>query len=239
MAMILRRLTHLLAAFGLAASFGAARPAEAATVATITVTGTVDQGRDNDGSLTGTPDTSLVGRSASMTMTMILPPGYDYSFGADSPEVATAVSIMLGDVSASFVPGDFQTGIFLYFLGNASFAATIFASALASIGDEVSALAYLNAPSGAGFTETPLAGGGFSLTPNGPLAGLFGAGRAFVEEDELGDPTPFGGWFFEATVASLAVTIVPQAVPAPGAAALFAVGLVGLCLVRRGSRTRG
>jgi len=77
------------------------------------------------------------------------------------------------------------------------------------------------------------------LTPNGPLAGFFGAGRAFVEEDELGDPTPFGGWGFDARVVSLTVTIVPQAVPAPGAAALLAVGLVALCLVRRGSRSRG
>ena len=172
-------------------------------------------------------------------MTMILPPGYDYCVGVGSPEVATTVSIMLSDVSASFVPGDFQSGIFRYFPGTASRPAEVFASARRFIGDEVSAAAYVDVSSSAGFTETPLSGGGFELTPNGPLAGLFGAGRAFVEDDEFGDPTPFGGWFFEATVASLAVTIVPQAVPAPGAAALFAVGLVALCLVRRGSRTRG
>jgi hypothetical protein len=239
MAMILRRLTLLFAAFGLAASLGAARPAEAATVATLTVTGTVYQGQDNDGSLTGTPNTSFVGRSASMTMTMILPPGYDYSDIFGSPDIATTVSITLGDVSASFLPGDFQGGIFRYFPGNASFAATVFARALAFIGDEVSAAAYVDVSSSAGFTETPLSGGGFRLTPNGPLGGEFGAGRAFVEEDESGDPTPFGGWFFDATVESLTVTVVPQAVPAPGAAALLAVGLVGLCLVRRGSRSRG
>jgi len=236
--MILRRLALLCAALGLATSLGAARPAEAATVATLTVTGTVVAGQDNDGSLTGTIQ-SLVGRSARMTMTMILPPGYDYSFGADSPEVAATVSITLGDVSASFAPGDFQIGFFEYFAGDLLFAGVINAEGLSFIGDELSALAGVDARSADGFTETPLAGGGFELTPNGPLAGFFGAGRAFVEEDELGDPTPFGGWFFEATVASLAVTIVPQAVPAPGAAALFAVGLIGLCLVRRGSRTRG
>lgn len=231
--MILRRLTLLFAALGLAASLGAARPAEASlTVVTLTVAGTVVTGRDNDGSLTGTSQ-SLVGRSASMTMTMILPPGYDYSDIFGSPEIATTVSITLGDVSASFVPGDFQGGLFRYFPGNSSFPAAVFASALRFIGDEVSAAAYVNATSTDGFTETPLAGGGFSLTPNGPLAGFFGAGRAFVEDDEFGDPTPFGGWFFDAAVASLAVTVVPQAVPAPGAAGVFAAGLFGLAFVRR------
>jgi hypothetical protein len=104
---------------------------------------------------------------------------------------------------------------------------------LAFIGDEVSPSAHVDVSTSAGLTETPLANGGFALAPNGPFAGLFGAGRAFVEENEFGDPTPFGGWSFDATVASLALTVVPQAVLAPGAAVLFALGLIGLALVLR------
>lgn len=222
--MLLRRVIRLLTGIGLAASIAIAAPApaEASPKITVTATGTIVEGADRDGSLTGDVNPDLGGRSASVVHVFAFTPGafvddttVPGSLFAFFEAVTTTVTVGANTVTFSSTDGSgFYNLIPLAGLDASSDILVGTTQLLAGIFVFDDTLAFDSIFQEFSFTTDP---GGWSF-------GASAFDDAFNEK-----------WSFFAAPSSVTVTVERIAVPAPAALGLFLVGLAGLAAALRRS----
>ncbi len=224
---MLRRSSLFLSVIVLIAVFSLLAPASADASPKITVTarGTIIEGRDVDGSLTGGVDRDLEGVSASVVQVFTLAPD---TFVIDTSargtlfaffqEVTTTVIVGLDGLTVSSTTG---SAFYVLLSGEGWGAQSTIATGTMELNASVfvfdAAFAFSSIFQDFAFTADP-------GDPSSPSS--FGA--SFLDPNS--EATAF---YFLAQPLSVAVTVEGVAVPTPGALGVFLAGLVGLAAARR------
>lgn len=222
-----RRLSVFISVFSLAAAFSLAAPApaEAAPKITVTASGTIIEGRDFDGSLTGGIDRDLEGLDAFIVQVFTLTPG---TFVVDSSDPAALFAVFAEVTTSVGVGSDVLTvssatgsGSYVVLNGEGLGAQSTIATGTMELNASVfvfdATLAFSSIFQDFIFTADP-------ADPDSPS--VFGA--SFL--DPNAEVTSF---YFLAQPLLVTVRVEDVAVPTPAALSVFLAGLVGLAAARR------
>jgi hypothetical protein len=226
--MISRRLTLFLAAIGLVAFMAVAKPSGAATIITVTATGTV----------TDASDVALIGTTASLSQSFVVTPGSlfpDASFGVGAFETLS-LDVTLGGSPYSFDTSGGAAAFGVYFLQRLDIGGGTPAAIGAQTTIEVApgvlifAQAAISSLVDDFVDPTDLLQTFTFLSIPGSADASFGASAEDADGNSL-------GFFLAERVDTFTVTVERDiAIPAPAGLLLFVGGIAGLAMARRRRR---